>query len=491
MEKSNYIVAIDLGSNTVRIAAGSKDPDGRLNVIDTVSKPMEGMSRGEVINIEQVTTAIRSAISELEEHLGIKVTEVYTGISGHDIQCADSSYYVYVSGEDYEIREEDVAKLHESMNNLQPAEGVCILGRTPMKYVIDYQKETMQPVGCFGQQLEATFNFVLANRNNLDRLGKAFTRLGITQRKVFPNAMACAEAVLSADEKELGAAVVNIGASCTNICIWQDNIMRYVVSLPIGSDAINRDIRSTAIPDRVIEQLKISFGYASTAQIPEDKKKQSIRIKGHTPRETQEISIYNLALIIEARLLDIIENIVEEIKESGYADKLGAGIILTGGGAYLNGIDTFFNERTKYDVRISGAYPDKLNDSSREAAGDLQLTDIIGLLLLGAEESGIEATDKAPLTRQEAKSAQTHAEGNSQTGTGISDKEQPAAPEKTRQGDSNDQAATEQGTPADKEKSHDQNDQNDHKSGKRKKGRLSNLKSWFSGIFDPVDDDEI
>ena len=148
-ENKNYIVAIDLGSGSVTAAAGSKDPDGRLNIIDMVSKPMQGMSCGEVINIEQVTGAVRAAVGELEEHLGIKVTEAYAGISGHDIKCADSSYFVYVSGEDHEICEEDVAKLHESMNSLQPPEGICILDRTPQKYVIDSREETMQPVGRF------------------------------------------------------------------------------------------------------------------------------------------------------------------------------------------------------------------------------------------------------------------------------------------------------------------------------------------------------
>lgn len=88
-ENKNYIVAIDLGSGSVTAAAGSKDPDGRLNIIDMVSKPMQGMSCGEVINIEQVTGAVRAAVGELEEHLGIKVTEAYAGISGHDIKCAD------------------------------------------------------------------------------------------------------------------------------------------------------------------------------------------------------------------------------------------------------------------------------------------------------------------------------------------------------------------------------------------------------------------
>ncbi|EKC67864.1 Cell division protein FtsA, partial [human gut metagenome] len=120
---------------------------------------------------------------------------------------------------------------------------------------------------------------------------------------------------------------------------------------------MNRDIRSIAIPERFIEKLKTTHGYAVAAQIPEEKRSQNIKIKGRTQRENKEISFYNLAQIIEARLLDIVENVMEEIKESGYADKLGSGIVLTGGGAYLKDIDTLFRERTKYDVRTGSAYP--------------------------------------------------------------------------------------------------------------------------------------
>ena len=191
---------------------------------------------------------------------------------------------------------------------------------------------------------------------------KAFLRLGIGQRRLFTNAQASAAAVLTEDEKELGAAVIDIGAGCTDICIWQDNIMRYVGVLPVGSDAINRDIRSIAIPERFIEKLKTTHGYAVATQIPEEKRAQSIKIKGRTQRENKEISFYNLAQIIEARLLDIVENVMEEIKESGYADKLGSGLVLTGGGACLKDIDTLFRERTKYDVRISSTYPELVND---------------------------------------------------------------------------------------------------------------------------------
>lgn len=492
MENKSYIAAIDLGSSSVTVAAASKDPDGRLNIIDIISKPMQGMSCGEVLNIEQVTAAVRSAVNELEANLGIKVTEAYAGISGHDIKCADSSYFVYVSGQDHEICEEDVVKLHESMTNLQPPEGICILDRTPQKYVIDSREETMQPVGRFGQQLEATFNFILGNRSSLERLNKAFMRLDITQSKLFTNAQASAAAVLTDDERELGAAVVDIGSGCTDICIWQDNIMRYVGVLPIGSDSINRDIRSIAIPDRFIEKLKTTHGYAVANRIPEEKKAQSIKIKGRTPRENKEISFYNLAQIIEARVLDIVENVMDEINESGYADKLGSGIVLTGGGALLRDIDALFRERSKYDVRIGCTYPELVNEASLAPAEDPHLTSVIGLLLLGMQESEMAATD-TPISRRDLRSEEEPDSGIAQS---AEPGERPEAPtvaadsqaaDATRS-DRSEEKEEKAATPQDAKPSAGKGNRN----GKaHKKGFFGGLKSIFTDIFEVVDDDEI
>lgn len=396
MENNKYIVAIDLGSSSVKAAAGTKDPDGRLNILDVVVKPLQGMVAGEVSNIEQVTASTKEAIAELEQAAGIDVSEAYAGISGQDIKCSDVSYFVYVSGEDGEIREEDVLKLYDSMNTLQPPEGVCILGRNPQKYVIDMQESTMRPVGRFGKQLDATFNFTLAGKNGVDRLSRTFSRMGIKQSRLYTNAEASAAAVLTDDDKELGVAVVDIGAGCTDVCIWQDKIMRYVGVIPIGANAINNDIRSIAIPDRYIERLKTTHGYAAANKIPEDKKGQIIKIKGRTARESKEISFFTLAQIIEARMLDILDNVIEEIKESGYADKLGAGIVLTGGGAKLKDIETLFRDKTKYDIRTGITEQNYVNEDSLQIASDPDLSSVIGLLLLGLKNSDIETSTHAP-----------------------------------------------------------------------------------------------
>lgn len=505
MEKNKYIVAIDLGSSSVAVAAASKDPDGKLNILDVVVKPLQGMVAGEVSNIEQVTVSAKEAIAEIEESADIEVREAYVGISGREIKCSDVSYFVYVSGEDGEIREEDVIKLHDSMNTLQPPEGVCILGRTPQKYVIDMQETTMQPIGRFGKQLDATFNFTLAGKSGVERLNRTFSRMGITPAHIFTNAEASAAAVLTDDDKELGVAVVDIGAGCTDICIWHDNIMRYVGVIPIGANAINNDIRSIAIPDRYIERLKTTHGYAVANKIPEDKKGQIIKIKGRTARESKEISFFTLAQIIEARMLDIVEGVMDEIKESGYTDKLGAGIVLTGGGAKLKDIETLFRDRTKYDVRTGITEQTLVNDESVQISSDPDLSSVIGLLLLGMNESGIETSLREPhrVRTQAAEESQTSARSEKAGSGGYNLEEE----EVVRTGNSRKKGRQQarQNRPIETKPTNQKNAdelthfvENNDEGGdffdepkKKKKKKKGSWKRIFTDIFEVVDDEEL
>ena len=480
MDNKSYIVAIDLGSSSIAVAAGSREPDGKLNVLDVVTKPMDGMVAGEVMNIEQVTGGIREAVSELVGKLGIKVSEAYTGVSGVDIKCAENSYFVYVASKDGEILDEDVAKLHDSMDNLQPPQGVVILDRVPQKYLIDRREETQYPVGRFGRELGSTFNYILGNGNSLERMGKAFARLNIKQLKTYTNAQASAAAVLTDDEKELGAAVINIGAGCSDICIWQDKILRYVGVIPIGSAAINHDIRSIAVPERNIEKLKTTYGYAVPSRIPEDKKDQTIKIKGRTARETKEVSFYNLSQIIEARLLDIVEHAMEEIKDAGYQGKLGAGIVLTGGGSLMKGIDILFNDKTGYDVRIGGTEHSLVSKESYEYADDIRLSTVLGLLLMGLKDSDIKVDDDPANKRHKPVIEKEKEQDPDDYFIDDDEEEEVVKPKKPAK----EEHRPEKEKPKEKEK----------KAAKPKKEKKS-LKDRFGGIFtnmfEIVDDEEI
>lgn len=388
-----HLISVDLGGSKVVVAMGRLSLSGEIIVVDAVSKPMEGFTRGEVTNIEHVTSAIREAITELEARQGVKVDNVWVGVSGRHIVCADNSGFVYVGGSDGEITDRDVEKLHENMNNVQAPDGKVILSRIPQNYKVDANETIGSPVGRFGRRLETTFSFVLGGKVALERIGKAFQRAGVAGTHYVAGAIASAEVVASEEEKESGVIVIDLGAGSTDLCVIQNKVVRYVASIPVGSAAINNDIRSTAIPAGMIEKLKTKCGYAIASAIPADKLNSSIRINSRSPHQkNKEITYRDLTTIINARMLDIVDLVNSEIRSSGYHNRLPSGIILTGGGSRLAGVDVLFKEHTGYDVRLGGAESD-ISAESMEGTSAPELATAIGLLSIGIAESGIAPTE--------------------------------------------------------------------------------------------------
>ncbi len=378
MEKKNYIAAIDLGSSSVTIAVGTVDTEGRLEIADIVSRPTDGVTRGEITNRQQVAASIKEVIEEIEHRLSIRIADVYTGVSGRHIKCSNHDYFVFVGERsDGEIRKEDVLALHDGMNNVQAEDGIKILDRIPQNYIVDGRDEVKDPVGRFGKKLESTFCFILGSSTPIDRLEKTLLGLGIKPLRTFANALASAEAVTLPEEKEIGAAVIDLGAGTTDLTIYYDNVVRFVRGIPFGAGDINHDIHQQGILDRHVENLKTQFGCAVADEIVTDK---LIGMPGRTPRDRQEISQKNLAIIIENRLKDIIRFVQEEIADSGYVGRLAAGIVLTGGCSQLQGIDELFRRETGMEVRL--ATPDlRVTEASKEIASKPEYATAIGILL--------------------------------------------------------------------------------------------------------------
>ena len=404
MENKNYIVAIDLGSGNVAVAVGSMDPDGKVRIEDVEIRESKGVSRGEVKNVEQAAQSVKEAVAAIEERLGITVSEAVTGISGSHVKCAKHPYYVHVAGKDGEISEEDVKKLNDSMRNVKAPDGYTLLHIIPQLYVVDDDEEVLDPVGMFGKTLGSTFNLIVGENNITSRLTKALQKVDIRQTKLFINSLATAEAVTFPDEKDLGVAVVDIGTGTTDVCIYHDGIVRYLGVIPMGAEAINKDIRSYGIMERYVEELKVKYGCALASMVDSEK---LIKVPGRTPSDHKEISFKNLASIIEARMLDIVDYVKDEIKDSGYEDKLGAGIVLTGGCSLLNAIKPMVEQRTGLEVRI--ACPDILvDDESKEKVADPRLSTVVGILIQ-ALNAGLSTATSSGARKQRPVSKQKEA----------------------------------------------------------------------------------
>ena len=382
MERKNYTVAVDLGSSNVVVAVGEKAAEGQMEVASIVSKPVEGVNAGKIENIELVSRAIREAMSEAEEQLGIRITEAYAGISGDIERCARHTDHVFVYDPQNGVNQKDVDALFDRMRNVQAPDDETIMERVPQNYVVDDNQEVKNPVGSFGKKLSSTFNFILCLRTPMQRLDMALKRLGIKMLGVTSNAIATAEAVLLPDEKEEGVAVVDIGGGVTDVAVYYRNVVRYIATIPMGAMAINRDIRTMSVPEKHVESLKQKYGSAVADLAPEDK---LIRVNGRTAREAKDILLRNLATVIEARATDIAEFVLQEIRDSGYAGKLAYGIVLTGGSAKLKDVDELFRRVTGMDVRIASAETG-VAEESREKVVDPAYATAVGILLKGAEQ---------------------------------------------------------------------------------------------------------
>jgi cell division protein FtsA len=380
-EKNEYVVAIDLGTSKVTTLVGRAADEGRIEVLaSAVSDSLSGVVRGEIKNTEHISKAVSETIDKIGTEVGIAIREAWVGVSGPYIKSSAHSGYIFIENNDGEVRESDVQRLNESMNHVQIPVGETIIHILPQEYTVDEEAGIREPAGMIGRKLEAAFNIVTGDRNAISRIDKCLGRFEIGVAGHVLDPLAAAEAVLVPDEKELGVCVVDIGGGTTDVCIVHDNIVRHAAIIPLGGNIINKDIRSYGILERRVEALKVKFGSAVGSMERADK---FITIPGLNARDPKEISCRNLASIIEARMLDIVDCVPFEIKRAGYTGRLGAGIVLTGGGAQTRNLDVLFREHTQYDVRV--AVPDThVTEESAELVNSPAYSVAVGLLLKAA-----------------------------------------------------------------------------------------------------------
>ncbi len=395
MGNKHYVVAIDLGSKNVTVAASSGRVDGRMVVDAVVRKPSQGVCGGAIDNIELAVASLKSAVAELEKQLNIGVYEAYFGISGEFIRCASHNDWVSVGDQSNGVSQSDIDELYARMEKVcAPNDDEIILERIPQNFMVDGSKEVANPVGSFGQSLSSTFNFILSTKTPIKRLTNAALKMGIKPLKTYINPVITPEVLLRPYEKEEGVAVVDIGADITDVTIYANNVLRYAASIPLGSDVINRDISTLSVPRQFVEQMKVEYGNASKEDVP---KNEVIEFPIHKGKKS--ILKYNLAAIIEARVWDIADYVTEEIKHAGYEKKLPYGIVLAGGGSKLAGLAKALSEYMKMDVRV-GTPEDVVDAESVKLVDGPEYDVVTGLLWRGLETGKYCYVDQRPVPPQ-------------------------------------------------------------------------------------------
>jgi cell division protein FtsA len=381
-QENRIVAAVDIGTTKIVSLIGRLNEHGRLEVLGISRSASKGVKRGVVLNIEETVNAIQSTISEVREQSGLKFSEVFVGIAGQHIKSVRNRGYVNRDSYEDEITREDLHALIQDMYKIPVDVGEEIIHVLPQNYIVDNETGVKNPVGMSGKRLEANFHIVIGQISSARNIEKCIHRVGLQVKQLVLEPLASSAAVLTEDEKEAGVALVDIGGGTTDVAVYYDDVIRHTAVIPFGGNVVTRDIKEgCSILQRQAESLKMQFGSALGDLAHDDK---VVTIPGISGRDPKEISFKSLAYIIQSRMEEIIDAVVYEIENSGYMDKLSAGIVLTGGGAMLKNLSQLVKFKTGMDVRIG--YPNEcLAADTPEEINQPMYSTSIGLLLKGLE----------------------------------------------------------------------------------------------------------
>jgi cell division protein FtsA len=404
-KRDNIISAIDIGTTKIVAMIARKTDDGKFEMLGLGNAPSSGVKRGMVVHIDETVSAIELAKQQAEDQAGYRMGDVFVGIAGQHIKSMKNRNSKYIDNE--EISQEDVDYLHEQMSRTPVDPGDEILHVIPQSYIVDNETDVTKPVGMSGRLLEANFNLVIGRIASARNISKCIERVDLKVRKMVLEPLASATAVLTADEREAGVVLVDIGGGTTDVAVFYNDVVRYTAVIPFGGNVVTNDIKEgCSILLRHAEALKVQYGSAMGDTAAEDK---VVTIPGISGRDPREISFRNLAYIIQARMEEILDAVSYEIENSGYAEKLSAGIVITGGGAMLKNLPQLIKFKTGYDVRIG--YPNQfLVPETDEKTIQPMYSTGIGLIVEGSYGTASAGTRHASESHRKT------------AGTGIRDK---------------------------------------------------------------------
>lgn len=379
---SDLVVGLDIGTTKIAAIVGRRNEFGKIEILGIGKTESLGVSRGVVVNIEQTVASIKAAVAIAADKANVDIGEVIVGIAGQHIKSMQHRGMITRQSLDDEVSQKDVDHLIDNMHRLVMSPGEEIIHVIPQEYIIDSEIGIKNPIGHAGIRLEGNFHIITGQVSAVKNIFKCVNRAGLETVDLHLEPLASADAVLSDDEKEAGVVLVDIGGGTTDVAIFYDGIIRHTAVIPFGGNIITDDIKEgCSIIKTQAEQLKVRFG---SALAQENQENEIISIPGLRGRPHKEISVKFLAQIIQARMEEILEFVLFEIKASGYERKLSAGIVVTGGGSMLKHLPQLVMLTTGMDCRI-GTPNEHLAGADDELKNPLYATGI-GLVMKGIEK---------------------------------------------------------------------------------------------------------
>ena len=332
-KKDNIIVGLDIGTTKICAIVGEKTRDG-VEIIGIGTHPSRGLRKGVVVNIESTVESIKKAVEEAELMAGCEINKVYCGIAGGHIKAFNSHGVIAIKNR--EITQADIDRVIEAAQAVVIPPDREVIHVIPQEYIVDDQEGIQEPLGMIGIRLEVKVHIVTAAVTSAQNIVKCANKAGLDVSDIALQQIASSEAVLSADEKEIGVVLVDIGGGTTDIALYHGGTIKYTTVISLGGNQVTGDIsvglRTTA---NEAEKLKREYGCAMTAMVSRDDNFEVQSVGGHKSRS---VSRYMLCEIVEPRIEEIFQLVKREIVKSGYESLISSGVVLTGGTSAMNGI---------------------------------------------------------------------------------------------------------------------------------------------------------
>lgn len=349
--QDNYVVGIDVGSSHVRVLIAARDDEGRLEVVGKGSAPNRGCRRGNVVNVEAAVDALKSAVEEAEVMAGVEVGRAYVGIAGSDLRSVNARAVVSIARKDREIQKADVGRVLEAAQSAALPSEREILHAIPQEFLVDDQGGIADPIGMLGTRLEANVHLVTGHQTRTRTLQTCVNRAGIEVIEVVFEPLATAEAVLTEDERELGALLIDLGSGGSEYGYFAEGEVRHSGVLPIGASHFTNDLAMVLrTPFAEAERIKIKYGCCLPSMVDDD----AVSVPSVAGGATRVVPNRELCEILGPRAEEMLGLVRDDLRRNGCDEELRGGVVLTGGGAQLDGllemVEQLFAATVRYGV---------------------------------------------------------------------------------------------------------------------------------------------